>query len=139
VLQHVCRDRAREGFAGHDDGLECGLERGAPALPAFGVGRGRGGHVHKLRAAVLAVCELACPGCRLLRVPGDLRSDYLALYPSGLVDGLGHVERLREPAAVQPRDRVADLEPGILDRAREAVPRAGPAEAEQVPAWFQDT
>jgi hypothetical protein len=40
---------------------------------------------------------------------------------------------------VQPRDRVAHLEPGILDGARETVPGAGAAEREQVTAGLEDS
>src|SRR5690606_23075016 len=50
---------------------------------------------------------------------------------------LAHVERLREPGPVQPRDRVADLEPGILDGNRETVPGPGTSKGEHVAAWFE--
>src|SRR5690606_22022289 len=56
----------------------------------------------------------------------------------GLLDRLGHVERLREARPVQPRDAVADLEPGVLDSDRETVPGPGAAEREQVPARLED-
>src|SRR5690625_5500000 len=63
----------------------------------------------------------------------------LPFRPCGLVDGLGHVERLREAGPVQPRDAVADLESGVLDGGGEAVPGAGAAEREHVPARLEDT
>lgn len=47
--------------------------------------------------------------------------------------------RVVAQAAVQPRDRVAHLEPGILDGAREPVPGAGASEREEVPTWFEDS
>lgn len=46
--------------------------------------------------------------------------------------------RVVAQAAVQPRDGVAHLEPGILDGAGEAVPGAGASEREEVPTWFED-
>jgi hypothetical protein len=46
--------------------------------------------------------------------------------------------RVVAQAAVHPRDRVAHLEPGILDGAREPVPGAGAAEREQVTAGLED-
>ena len=47
--------------------------------------------------------------------------------------------RVVAQAAVQPRDRVADLEPGILDGARESVPGAGATEREEVAAGLEDS
>ena len=47
--------------------------------------------------------------------------------------------RVVTEAPVQPRDRVADLEPGVLDGARETVPGAGAAEREEVPARLEDS
>jgi hypothetical protein len=41
------------------------------------------------------------------------------------------------PGPVQPRDRVADLEAGVLDAGREAVIGAGAAEREEVPAGLE--
>jgi hypothetical protein len=46
--------------------------------------------------------------------------------------------RVVAQAAVQPRDRVADLETRVLDGARETVPCAGAPEREQVAAGLQD-
>jgi hypothetical protein len=74
VLEDSRGDGADEGLAGDDDRLERGLERRAPALPAFGV-RGGGG-----------------------RASEGPHAHNLPLHSGRLVDGLGHVERLREPA-----------------------------------------
>ena len=56
----------------------------------------------------------------------------------GPLDGFGDVEALGEPAAVQPCDAVSDLEPGVLDRTRQTMPRARPTEREDVPARLED-
>ena len=47
--------------------------------------------------------------------------------------------RVVAQAAVHPCDRVAHLEPGILDGARETVPGAGATEREQVTARLEDS
>src|SRR5690606_40408774 len=62
---------------------------------------------------------------------------YTTLFRSGLVDRLRHVQRLREPRPVKPRDGVPNLKPGILDRNRQPMPRPGASEREQVPARLQ--
>ena len=54
-----------------------------------------------------------------------------------LVYRLRHVQRLREPGTVDPVDRVADFEPGVLNRDDHTVIRARPAEREKVSARFQ--
>src|SRR5207253_10693276 len=54
------------------------------------------------------------------------------------VDGLGYVQRLREPLGVDPHDAVADLEAGVLDGARETVRHPRPAEREQIAAGLED-
>lgn len=51
---------------------------------------------------------------------------------------LADVERFRESRAHEPRDRVANLEPGVLDGAHEPVPRPRPTKREHVPAWTQN-
>jgi hypothetical protein len=48
-----------------------------------------------------------------------------------------YVARFGESRARQPRDAVADLEPGILDGDGEPVPGAGAAEGQQMPAGLQ--
>src|SRR5690606_1292178 len=114
----------------------------APALPAFGLGCGGGGDVHGLRAqpqpAGVARHRLVALEGPRLAARRHVAAHNLALCPGRLVDGLGHVQRLREPAAVQPRDAVAYLEPGVLDGARETVPGAGATEREQVATRFED-
>src|SRR5690606_7868111 len=61
----------------------------------------------------------------------------LGLVGARLDERLADVERLREARPVQPRDRVANLEPSVLDRDREPVPRARAAEREEVPARLE--
>src|SRR5699024_9025774 len=130
ALQDVGRDGPGEGLTGAYDWLEARLERRAPALPTFGVGRQWSRVKRCPVSGAFVVGERRPERCSL--IPASLG-------PGRLVDGLGHVEGLREPIAVQPRDAVADLEPGVLDGARETVPRAGPAEREQVPARLEDS
>ena len=48
------------------------------------------------------------------------------------------VERFWESGGVHPGDAVADLEPGVLDSAGEAVPGAGASEGEQVAPGLED-
>lgn len=55
-----------------------------------------------------------------------------------ILTATGDVQRFRKPLAVQPADRVPDLEPRILDRTRQAVVGAGAAERKQVPAGLED-
>src|SRR5262245_18994002 len=101
--------------------------------------------------------DVECPGAVRLDVGRDRPDQRLAGHddrlPTGLecssppgpgrpgrtADGLGDVERLREPGAVQPHDRVSDLEPGVFERAHQTVPGSCATEREQVSARFEDT
>src|SRR5690606_10332363 len=116
----VRRDRARQRCTGDDDRLERGLERSTPALPAFGFGRGGCGRQTVHRSAALALSRVVMTGAFL--PPGEVATllrptvaGRESLSPSGLINCLRHVQRLRKPRAVQPRDGVPQLEPGILD------------------------
>src|SRR5690606_36375654 len=119
-----------------------------------GVAVGRARRDELDRAACCAgspLLPIADGGCSATDTPGNLLArqagtlarlpEYVGLHLRGcaarLVDRLAHVERLWEPGPVQPRDAVANLEPGILDGDREAVPRPGAAEREQVPARLE--
>src|SRR5690606_11502528 len=132
-------DRARERLTGDYDGLERGLERGAPALPAFGVECGGGGDrclLDVVDGVGLGVV-LRLVVARVVPVARRVEAHDLTLSPGGLVDGLRHVERLREAGAVEPGDRVADLEASFLNCDRKPVPRPRTAERQQVPAGLQ--
>src|SRR5690606_2352629 len=81
----------------------------------------------------LRLARPVLPVMRRRRVGSALRDTSLRF-----VDRLRHVQRLREPRPVQPRDRIADLEPRVLHPSREPMPRAGTTEREQVPARLED-
>lgn len=67
--------------------------------------------------------------------PGDRA--YLLALVALLVEGLGDISAFGKALTVDPVDRVADLEPGVLDRDREPVEGARRAEGEQVPAGLE--
>jgi hypothetical protein len=50
---------------------------------------------------------------------------------------LTDVQGFRESTPRQPGDAVAHLEPGVLDRRGQPVPRAGTTEGDQVAAGFE--
>ena len=56
---------------------------------------------------------------------------------AGPVNRLRHVQRLREPRPVQPRNRVPDLEPRVLDTGRHSVICPGAAASEEMTPRLQ--
>src|SRR5262245_30889888 len=91
VREYVGGDGPGERLAGEHDRLVRGLERGAPALPLLGVGRGGRGDIPATR--IVAVSRLAVGELR--RAPILSVSYDLALRARRLVDRLAHVQRLR--------------------------------------------
>ena len=99
-----------EGFASAYDWLMAGFERSPESLPLLGGRRRGGGDVPNVGEVVAA--RLAAVGRSLRRPPAAgcerliwMRPHDLALGSRGLVDGLGHVERLREPAVPSGEDQ----------------------------------
>ncbi len=131
------------GLAGEEDGFVSGLERAAPPLPGRRLGRGGGEDVQVVarRGENTDGPSVRRPG----QVPGTVHAGRAvaahhlrAPRAEGRVDGLGQVQRLGQPVAVEPHQLVAYLETRVLRVRRRAVVGARRREAGHVPARLQD-
>src|SRR6516225_8699366 len=139
MRQHIVGDGALNWFSGDDDRLVGGFEGGAPALPLFrGGGRGDGDR-STVNCAGLAADIAATPNV-LLRCCSSIGapSDNFPFRACRFVDRFRHIQRLRKPRTVKPRNGIPYLESCVFDGAGESVPGAGAAEGEEVAAGFED-